>query len=227
MIKTWPCTLPDGKVSEELVVWYGASNADNILIIPPLFDEHNKMRRQLIEVMRRLAEGGVDSQLPDLSGWNESLAPLEEQTLAFWREAVIEAAQTLRTSRFLAVRSGALLAPSLMRGWLYAPQTGPKLLRGMIRARIFSNKEAGRTETSEALHERGRAEGLMLSGWPIGPEMFRELETADIADSENHSVIEQSQIGGAGLWLRAEPSEDPRQADALATTILEDLAKPI
>ena len=33
------------------------------------------------------------------------------------------------------------------------------------------------------------------------------------------SVIEQELLGGAGLWLRAEPDEDPAQADALAAVI--------
>lgn len=218
--------MPDGTVSEELLVSFAAQDGRSVLVIPPLFDEHNKLRRQLVEVMRRLGEAGIGSHLPDLPGWNESLRPLETQTIAFWRDAIVQAAKSLKCSHFLAVRSGALLAPEKMNGWLYAPQSGAKLLRGMIRARIIASKEAGSPESSEELYERGRKEGLLLSGWSISAEMFREIESAQADQSDTHNLIEQSHVGGAGLWLRAEPDEDADQADTLATTIIEDLAKP-
>ena len=47
--------------------------------------------------------------------------------------------------------------------------------------------------------------------------MFRELEEAEPATQLID--IEQASVGGSGLWLRAEPDEDPEQADALAAMI--------
>ncbi|MFL0356458.1 hypothetical protein ACI5KX_08240 [Erythrobacter sp. GH1-10] len=226
MIRTWPCPLPGGKTSEELVVSHGPDEGTIVLVIPPLFDEHNKMRRQLVEVMRRLSEAGIGTRLPDLPGWNESTRPLANQSLAHWREAIREAARIHDATRFLAVRSGALIAPSEIKGWLYAPQSGPKLLRAMIRARVIASREAGTTETSEKLNELGRTAGVTLAGWYIGPELFRELETAEIRESSDHVGISQQLIGGPPLWLRAEPAEDQVQADSLATAILEELAAP-
>ena len=52
--------------------------------------------------------------------------------------------------------------------------------------------------------------------------MIGELETATPAASTQR-LIEQSELGGAGLWLRAEPGDDPEQAAALAQLIVQDL----
>jgi hypothetical protein len=54
--------------------------------------------------------------------------------------------------------------------------------------------------------------------------MIRDLGDAEPRLAEGQSEIAQSQLGGPGLWLRAEPDEDPRQADALAAIISEALA---
>lgn len=184
------------------------------------------MRRQLAEVMRRLAENGISCVLPDLPGCNESVQPLLDQTLTGWRAAIASAMMHFEATHVLAVRSGALVVPSKARGWSFAAQDGAKLLRGMIRARTIASKEAGASETSDQLTALGRSEGLVLNGWPISAMLFRELEQAFPAISDTLAPIDQSLVGGAGLWLRAEPGEDADQASALATAILEDLAKP-
>ena len=226
MISNWPCPLSDGRTSDELLVTHGTGGEKRILIIPPLFGEHNAMRRQLIEVMRRLADSRSETLLPDLPGWNESVEPLQHQTLAHWRDAIRVIAQTLQVSAVLAVRSGALLVPAELSAWLYAPQPGEQVLRTMVRARIIASREAGFEETSEAVCTEGRTTGVTLGGWQIGPELFGELENADVAANPAHIIIDQAMIGGPALWLRAEPDEDAAQADALATTILEDMAVP-
>ncbi|MGN6498040.1 MAG: hypothetical protein ACTHK5_12010, partial [Tsuneonella sp.] len=63
-----------------------------LMVLPALFDEANKLRRQTIEVMRRLDLSGIDSMLPDLPGCNESLQSLAIQTPTTWREAMAGAA---------------------------------------------------------------------------------------------------------------------------------------
>ena len=208
---------------EELLLAFDRGRAVRVLVCPAWFDEANKLRRFTVEVMRRLDAAGIDTLLPDLPGCNESLAPLEKQTLAGWRSNSVAAAEVLGATHVLAIRSGALVAPTGLPGWHYAAQSGTKLLRGMIRARTIAARESGIAETSEGLMALGRESGLVLGGWPIGAEMFRELETAEPSLAPGQSDIAQSTVGGPGLWLRAEPDEDAGQADRLAKLIAENI----
>lgn len=227
MIFTWNIPAADGGApAEELLVGFDRKRPVRLLVCPAWFDEANKLRRFTLEVMRRLDAAGIDALLPDLPGCNESLAPLELQTLEGWREAMAAASLAVGATHVLAIRAGALLAPGSLPGWHYAAQSGPKLLRGMIRARTIAAREAGITETSEGLMESGRTRGLVLGGWVLGPAMFRALETAEPALAPGQSDIAQSALGGPGLWLRAEPDEDAGQADRLAALIAESLGNP-
>ena len=80
-----------------------------ILIVPPLFDEMNRVRRVLASAMRSLTERGVGSALIDLPGCNESLVRLEEQDLAIWRAAVLACAEQLGATHIASLRGGALI----------------------------------------------------------------------------------------------------------------------
>jgi hypothetical protein len=226
VISTWNTPPLEGvPAGEELLLAFDRGRDVRVLVCPAWFDEANKLRRFTVEVMRRLDRAGIDSLLPDLPGCNESLAPSRNQTLAGWRAAMAEAGVVLGATHVLAIRAGALVAPSGLPGWHYAAQSGPKLLRGMFRARTIAAREAGISETSEQLMAIGRSEGLMLGGWDIGPAMFRELETAEPSLAPGQSDLAQSAICGPGLWLRAEPAEDAAQADRLAALIAESIGK--
>lgn len=216
MIATWQAPLSNGKSSEELLLRFDQQRDRRVLILPALFDEANKLRRLTVQTMRLLDAAGIDTFLPDLPGCNESLRPLSNQTLSSWREAASAAAEQFSVTHFLTVRAGALMAPDHLDGWQYAPQTGAKVLRGMLRARTISAREAGHEETSDQLMEAGRKDGLVLAGWPVGAQMLCELETAEHSASDTHQIIAQKTIGGPGLWLRAEPDDDQAQAEALA-----------
>lgn len=225
MLSTWTLPARDGAlVEDELLVAFDRGRDLRLLVCPAWFDEANKLRRFTLEVMRRLDGAGIDSLLPDLPGCNESLAPLQQQTLEGWRADITAAAEALRATHVLAIRAGALIAPPGLPGWHYAPQSGPKLLRGMIRARTIAAREAGRAEAAEALMAQGRTEGLMLGGWHIGAAMFTALEEAEPALGPGQSEIAQSTVGGPGLWLRAEPGEDAGQASRLVARIAQSLA---
>ena len=219
MISTWIVTDADGNPSEEQLVAFDRTRPVRVLVCPAWFDEANKLRRFTVEVMRRLDSAGIDSFLPDLPGTNDSLAPLDRQTLPGWRAAMAQAAEACRATHVLAIRAGALLAPANLPGWHYAAQSGAKLLRGMIRARTIAAREAGHEEKPEALLALGRSEGLVLGGWAIGAGLLRDLEDAEPALGPQQSEIAQSRLDGAGLWLRAEPGEDAGQADALAAIL--------
>ena len=227
MIFTWNSPgSADGTGAEEQVVGFDRQRSVRVLVLPAWFDEANKLRRFTIEVMRRLDRAGIDAMLPDLPGCNESLAPLAEQTLEGWRDAAAAAAEALGATHVLAIRAGALLAPEGLPGWHYAAQSGPNLLRGMIRARTIAARESGISESSEALLTLGRESGMTLGGWTIGPTMLRALESAEPALGPDQSEITQMMLGGPGLWLRAEPDEDAGQADALAAIIADSLPGP-
>lgn len=224
MISTWTTTAADGAGREEMLVAFDQKRPVRVLVCPAWFDEANKLRRFTLEVMRRLDRAGIDSFLPDLPGCNDSLAPLEVQTLAGWQAVMAEAAQQLAATHVLAIRAGALLAPAHLPGWHYAPHSGPKLLRGMIRARTIAAREAGREERAEALLALGRTEGLTLGGWSLGAGLIQSLADAEPQLSDGQTEIAQSAIGGPGLWLRAEPDDDSAQADRLAALITDSIA---
>ena len=188
-------------------------------MLPALFDEANKLRRLTVEVMARLDASGIDSFLPDLPGCNDSLEPLEAQTLERWREAARVAAAHFQATHLLTMRGGALLDPGTLPGWRFAKVNGRSLLRTMLRAQAIAAKEAGQDLATEQMQERARREGIELAGWRIGAAMFRDLEAAEPMTETRLADLALADVGGPGLWLRAEPDEDAHQADALAAVV--------
>lgn len=193
--------------------------ANRLLVLAPLFDEANKFRHQLFEIMRRLDTRGIDCFCPDLPGCNESTDPLRKQTLAGWRDAAKKASVHVGATHVFAFRSSCWLVPGNLPGWLYAPAKPRQILRSMIRARVLAAREAGREETHEALLELGRVDGIELAGWQLGAELVRNLEAAEVELAKQQTIIDHSDIGGKPLWLRAENDDDPEQADALTTIV--------
>lgn len=200
-----------------LVADHGA--ACRLLIVPALFDEANRMRRLTVEIMRRLAAAGIDCFLPDLPGCNESTARLDHQTPSDWQLALSGAARHFAATHVLTIRGGALLAPAQLPGWRYAPVSGTSQLRQLLRARIVSAREAGRDETQDSLLAQGRDHGLVLAGYPLGADFITEFHSLAIPPASHLTDIGQDMVGGAGLWLRAEPGESRAQADALAAIV--------
>jgi hypothetical protein len=218
MIAAWP-----SPVGEEYALAFDKGRAHRVLVLPACFDESNKLRHFTIEVMRRLDGAGIDSFLPDLPGCNESLAPLSDQTLASWRMAAAAAARHFSASHVLAIRAGALVAPETLPGWRYAPLTGSSQLRALLRARVLSAREAGREEDRETLLVEGRERGLELGGYRLGSAMIANLAEGELPPPAGQRDIAHGDIGGPGLWLRAEPDHDARQADALAAIVAMEL----
>ena len=213
-------SYPSPQGGEEYAVTLDRDRPHRLLVLPALFDEGNKLRHFTVQLMRRLDAAGIDCFLPDLPGCNESLAALESQTLTTWREAAAAAATHFGATHQLTVRGGALVAAKLS-GWSYVPVSGTSLLSGLMRARIIASREAGVDETRETLLEAGMYEGLQLAGSHLGPAMVSELWAATASTSL--ITIAQSEVGGAGLWLRAEPAHDQAQSDALAALVANHL----
>ncbi len=93
------------------------------------------------------------------------------------------------------------------------------MLRALLRARVIADREAGLESSREALLDQGKREGLVLAGYSLGAAMVSELEQAELAPGPTE--IAQGELGGPGLWLRAEPDHDPAQAEALARIVRE------
>ena len=218
-IAAWPC--PSG--GTEYAVLFDRGRAHRLLILPAWFDEANKLRRLTVETMRRLDVAGIDSFLPDLPGCNESLAPLADQRLEVWHNAANAAAAHFGANRVLTVRAGAMLAPTMLGGWRYAPLAGNAALRGLLRARSIAAREAGVEEKQQTLLGTGLSHGLELAGYCLGAGLIGDLHSAELQERPDLADIAQSTLGGGGLWLRAEPDFDADQADALSQTIVRDL----
>lgn len=212
-----PCGGASMQAEQALVLDRGRSH--KLLIIPALFDEANKLRHFTVEVMRALDRRGIDSALPDLPGTNESLAALDTQSIESWRAAIDAAAEHFEITHSLALRAGAVLLPAHRPSFAYAPLSGSKQLRAMLRARRIAEREAGREVSLDTLAEKARAQGIALAGWRISSSMFTQLEHAEPRAGPSHCIIEHGQIGAAALWLRAEPDHDRQGAQSLARAI--------
>lgn len=204
-------------MTQEYALAFDQARERRFLIVPALFDEGNKLRRFTVEVMRRLDRQGIDSMLPDLPGCNESLQSLAQQNVETWREAVHAAASHFGATHALAIRGGCLLTPNDLPTWHYAPVKAAAILRQMLRARVLSSREAGREESREALEQEARQNGIELIGYPLGAAFYRAFET--MVPAPGVCTIGQEEVGGPGLWLRAEPDDNAEQADALAALI--------
>jgi len=200
-----------------MALTFDQDRKSRLLVLPAWFDEANKLRRQTVEIMRGLDLAGIDCALPDLPGCNESQALLAEQTLEGWSTAAAAAAVWFRATHVLTLRAGALISPSGLPGWSYAPIGGPRVLRNLLRARAIAASEAGQRERPEDLLAAARRDGLEVAGWRLGGALFRALETVE--PSSQLVAIEQQSLVGPPLWLRAEPDDDSQQAAELAAII--------
>jgi hypothetical protein len=207
---------------QEFCLGFGAESARQILIVPPLFDEMNRLRRVLVSAMRDLAEHGVGSVLIDLPGCNESLAELSAQDLDGWRAAVAACAEQLGATHIAAFRGGALVdnGPAALPHWRLAPAKGSSLLKTMIRTRIAGEKEAGNTVTEAQLMAQAEREAIELAGNMLGSAMVAQLA---LAEPVTLPLLSDRKLGediaGSPLWLRAEPQDDPAFAAAIAADL--------
>ncbi len=195
-----------------------------VVIVPPLFEEANRMRRTLVIAMRALAADGFSAILPDLPGQNESLVPLVEVDRLRWQADLGEVTAAIYGPTLIAsVRGGALIdhKANAAAWWRLAPVGGTSLLRTLMRARVNADREAGVTSSLESLQAAAQSEALLLAGNKLSPAMIAQL-----GDAEIHSVNPLRSIGlgadgiaGTPLWLRAEPGEDAAMAHAMAADI--------
>ncbi|HEY9093157.1 hypothetical protein [Parasphingorhabdus sp.] len=220
--------------NDELCLRAGSGHLKKVLLIPPLFDEMNRMRRMLVDVMRHLDKGGLGSVMPDLPGMNESHFPQEQASLTLWKEALVNCRDTFNTRYSASFRGGCLIddfADKIdgdNKKWRFAPVKGSALLRTMMRTRIASDKEAGLSTDIAQLTAEAESGQVNLAGNAISSSMFSELQSAEPDSAENvrtaqlENKAQGADIGlpGTALWLRAEPGDDARLSAAIANDLL-------
>jgi hypothetical protein len=211
---------------EEHILGFGDQDAvRKILLIPPLFDEMNRVRQMLVNAMRDLEQRGVASFLPDLPGTNESLALMPEQDLDSWRIAMTMAAEQTGATHIAAIRGGTLIDDAMpdLPHWRLAPVNGTSLIKTMMRARIASDKEAGLTTSTDDLMAEARISRVALSGHLLNLKMVEQLTAAEPADLAGVRTVTlgdgPDMITGSALWLRAEPQEDTAMSAAIAADL--------
>lgn len=211
----------------EAVLRFGPDRGTTLLVMQPLFEEANRTRRTLVEVMRILGnEFGISSALPDLPGTGDSMVPTVEVRFDDWAEAIAACGAALpQPVLTLSIRGGALLDrfAGTAHRWRLSPQSGQRLLRDMLRSTALSSD----FKVTE-IEEQARATPTMLAGNLLHPDLFAALH-----DAEPDTGVSTRTVGIAGeagtfdyeiaavpLWRRAEPGEDPQLVAALTDELL-------
>lgn len=193
----------------------------HILFIAPFFAEMNKMRRTLVEVIRLLSQYQIQCSIPDLPGCNESLSPLNQQSLQDWKDAISACIDQKKISHIASFRSGGLIDDLGVPTWRLNAINGANLLKIMIRSKVISLKESGQNITAEELQKEAQNNGIELAGYEINARLFNQLNVATphIDDYITHHTVGQG-IEGSPLWLRTEPEYDAILAQSIGQSLL-------
>lgn len=213
----------------EALLRFGPATGPVVLVIPALFEEHNRTRAFAVSICRALAGLGLASILPDLPGQNESTLPTEEATLEHWRAAMANVAGE-QPFHIAAIRGGAILGdvPGSLSVWRLSPMTGQTVLRDLERSATIGDLGApGNSPVDDG--------PVTLAGNAIGASMVAALRvhgtladpivplrTVRLADD---TAVADVRFPGAPLWRRAEPGNDETLAQLFASDIAAWIAR--
>jgi hypothetical protein len=206
----------------EWMLVHGASNTDQVILIPSLFEEMNFLRGFIVDIARALLARGIGSWLPDLPATGESLRPLRDTSWADWRSAIRAAGEAVAAHagvrpHVASFRGGALLGDAVdaRSWWSYAPATGASLLRRLERARLISEMENDVEEAEQPEY--------LYAGYELSAAMLNDLQSAAEAPVGGpHRTVPAG--GGTPLWHRIEPGRDPELSALLADDIADWIA---
>lgn len=207
----------------EAILRLGPADAPLVLIAPALFEEANRTRAFTVAVMRRLAERGIASALPDLPGTNESLLPTDQARFANWR-AAFAACASERTAFGFAIRGGALVdGEAMLAGRCHlSPVPGRALVRDLVRARLAGRAEGDSFDPAEL----GRpGPPIELAGNLISRELLAELGIAEPSEADRVLRLDADpgpadvKLPGRTLWRAVEPDCDAPLAERVAAEL--------
>ena len=199
--------------AREAMVRFGPdAGAPVVVAALPLFEEGNRTRAAMVDVLRRLAARGIGGALPDLPGTGESLVATCDATLAMWRAAFAAACAAVGGPvHVVAWRSGALVdgAAAAVSRWYLAPQSGAGLVRELERVRRLAGGEdfAGNALSDAMIEGLAGAEPATMA--PL--RVIRLASDVKAADRK---------VPGTALWRGVEPGLDA----ALQAVIADDVA---
>ncbi len=208
---------------EHVVANLPAKPTSNIIMIPPLFGEMNKIRSILIDVARQLSDRNISCLIPDLPGTNESKAAFNTQNLSLWRDAIAQCAQQHQATHIASFRSGCLIdnIGSQYHHWRLNPTKGASIIKTMLRSKLLSLKESGQHVTSDMLSEQASQSGIELAGYYINADMFIQMQQA--VPAEIDQLIENKlgdTIKGVAIWLKSEPDYDAELAESITKSLM-------
>jgi hypothetical protein len=194
----------------------GINHPLQVVMVPPIFEEANRMRRIIVQVMRALDGLGIGSVFPDLPGMNESTQRLADVSMPDWREALGACVAMVQGNTISAAfRGGALIddAAQCSAAWRCAPETGQRVARDLMR-------------TNPGVKPIG--DHIVLAGNTMHTKLLDAIAAAAPAPHPKLRTVRlatdaapcDAQIGGSPVWRRSEPGDD----DALVTAITSDLS---
>ena len=212
----------EGPLGRESMLVHGPADGPRVLILSPLFAEHNGTRATIVALARSLASSGIGSAIPDLPGTGESATALAAITLMDWRDAAAAAGRAIGQPHVAALRGAALIddAVAAASWWRFAPAPGAPLLRQLERAQTIADRETtgGAIEPGGGIGGGGEA-AVELAGYRMSPLLCAALRTAEPADPAGPLRSLPFEGPGIAPWRRAEPTADPELAARLAADI--------
>lgn len=190
-----------------------------VLILQPLFEEANRMRRTLALMARALDRQGVGVVMADLPGMGEH--PLGANQVGI---SDIETASNLLCDALTSQGHPVLVAgfraaclfdslPGVSANWRFAPEPGDRLVRTLLRTEMPEESTETHAFINGQLVSRAFLDDMARLPLP-NPARLRTLRlTTDRAEADRH-------VEASPLWRHAEPSEDPALAELLAGDIL-------
>lgn len=202
-------------------IFHNLSNQKYILLIlQPLFEEANRVRRTLVSMCRYLDGAGLGVAIPDLPGMGENPLPASHISLAqildgttLLADALTKEGKSLFTVGF---RAGCLfdsIAPS-KAAWRFAPEPGDRLVRTMMRTEIPEESNDHIVFAQGQKVSRALLAELSVTEMPPLPKLRTLRLVTDKAAADRH-------VNASPLWRHAEPGEDPGLAKLLADDLID------
>lgn len=204
---------------------FGPDTGPVVVMLPALFEEHNRTRAFTVAICRALAGSQVASILPDLPGQGESVVPTQDATLDHWRKAVaalVQAQPAIRPVIMGSMRGSAIVddVSGISGHWRLSPITGQMVIRDLTRGAVMQP-----SPTAAPIGDPVEAAGNLISHNLFGAlqadvtlrEVTAPLRTVRL---ESDPAPADLKLPGSPLWRRAEPGNDL----PLAALLAQDLA---
>lgn len=189
-----------------------------VLILQPLFEEANRMRRTLALMARALDRNAVGVVMPDLPGMGEHAVGADQVGISdvdTALKALIDALATNGRPVLVAGFRAACLFDPLARSaatWHFAPEPGDRLVRTLMRTEMPEESSETHVFINGQMVSRTLLDDLSRITLPA-PQRLRTLRlSTDRAEADRH-------VEASPLWRHAEPGEDPVLAALLAEDI--------